>query len=94
VQPVYVELLKFMRTEYVPGCRTTLAAKDLPDGDNYYRAKIREFTTLEWIRRTFTRSVKPRSRGCMEDAGRDEGDRFNGDFPRSCNTCVPIRVST
>jgi uncharacterized protein (DUF885 family) len=47
VQPVYVELLKFMREEYVPGCRTTLAAQDLPDGSNFYKAKIREFTTLD-----------------------------------------------
>jgi len=47
VQPAYVELLKFMRTEYVPGMRTTIAAADLPDGRNYYRAKIREFTTLD-----------------------------------------------
>src|SRR5262249_49059383 len=47
VQPAYVELLKFIRTEYVPGCRTTLAAKDLPDGENFYRSKIREFTTLD-----------------------------------------------
>jgi len=47
VQPAYVELLKFMRAEYVPGTRTTLAAADLPDGRNYYRAKIREFTTLD-----------------------------------------------
>jgi uncharacterized protein (DUF885 family) len=47
VQPAYLELLKFMRTEYVPGMRTTLAAADLPDGANYYRAKIREFTTLD-----------------------------------------------
>jgi uncharacterized protein (DUF885 family) len=47
VQPVYVELFKFVRTEFVPGCRTTLAAKDLPDGENYYKAKIREFTTLD-----------------------------------------------
>jgi uncharacterized protein (DUF885 family) len=46
VQPAYVELLKFVRTEYVPGARTTLAAADLPDGRNYYRAKIFEFTTL------------------------------------------------
>jgi uncharacterized protein (DUF885 family) len=36
-----------MRTEYVPGTRTTLAAYDLPDGQAYYRAKIREFTTLD-----------------------------------------------
>src|SRR3569833_1187186 len=47
VQPVYGELLKFMREEYVPGCRTTLAAQDLPDGANFYKAKIREFTTLD-----------------------------------------------
>jgi uncharacterized protein (DUF885 family) len=47
VQPAYVELLKFMRSEYVPGMRTSLAAEDLPDGKAYYRAKIREFTTLD-----------------------------------------------
>ena len=47
VQPAYVELLKFMRTEYVPGLRTTLAAQDLPDGKAYYQSKIREFTTVD-----------------------------------------------
>jgi uncharacterized protein (DUF885 family) len=47
VQPAYRELLKFMRTEYLPGTRTTLAAYDLPDGRAYYQAKIREFTTLD-----------------------------------------------
>jgi uncharacterized protein (DUF885 family) len=47
VQPAYGDLLKFMRTEYVPGTRTTLAAQDLPDGKAYYLAKIREFTTLD-----------------------------------------------
>ena len=40
VQPAYVELLNFMRNEYVPGMRTTLAAQDLPDGKAFYRAKI------------------------------------------------------
>jgi uncharacterized protein (DUF885 family) len=47
VQPAYVELLKFMQSEYVPGLRTTLAAEDMPDGKAFYRAKIREFTTLD-----------------------------------------------
>jgi uncharacterized protein (DUF885 family) len=47
VQPAYRELLNFMRTEYVPGMRTTVAATDLPDGKEYYRAKVREFTTLD-----------------------------------------------
>jgi uncharacterized protein (DUF885 family) len=47
VQPAYAELLKFVRTEYLPGLRTTIAAYDLPNGEAYYRAKIREFTTLD-----------------------------------------------
>jgi uncharacterized protein (DUF885 family) len=47
VQPAYAELLTFMRTEYVPGTRTTLAAQDLPDGKAFYLSKIREFTTLD-----------------------------------------------
>jgi len=47
VQPAYVKLLEFMRTEYLPGTRTTLAAEALPDGKAYYRAQIRAFTTLD-----------------------------------------------
>ena len=47
VQPAYLALLSFMRNEYVPGMRTTLAAAQLPDGAEYYRAKIREFTTVD-----------------------------------------------
>ncbi len=47
VQPAYVELLNFMRNEYVPNMRTTLAAQELPDGKAFYRAKILEFTTLD-----------------------------------------------
>ena len=47
VQPAYQELLKFMREVYVPQARRTLAARDMPEGAVYYRAKIREFTTLD-----------------------------------------------
>src|SRR5437868_4837938 len=47
VQPAYGDLLKFFRDEYVPHTRTTLAAEEFPDGKNYYRQKIREFTTLD-----------------------------------------------
>ena len=45
--PAYRALLGFYRDTYVPGARTTVAARDLPDGDAYYRAEIREYTTLE-----------------------------------------------
>jgi uncharacterized protein (DUF885 family) len=81
VQPAYVELLKFMRTEYVPGMRTTLAAADLPDGRSYYRAKIREFTTLdmdpEEIHRLGVAEVQ-RLHEAMLATMRETG--FSGDF--------------
>ena len=47
VQPAYRELLAFMRNEYVPGTRTTLAAQDMPDGKAWYRAQILQYTTLD-----------------------------------------------
>ena len=46
VQPAYRELLTFMRNEYVPATRTTLAAEDMPDGKAWYRAQILQYTTL------------------------------------------------
>jgi len=47
VIPAYVKLLTFMRKEYMPKARTTLAADALPDGKAYYRSRIKEFTTLD-----------------------------------------------
>src|SRR5215469_3055922 len=81
VQPAYAELLRFMRNEYVPAMRTTLAATDLPDGRNYYRAKIREFTTLdmdpEAIHRLGVSEVE-RLHQAMVAAMHETG--FSGDF--------------
>nr|WP_243445995.1 DUF885 family protein [Polymorphobacter fuscus] len=45
--PAYAKLLTFMRTEYMPAARTTIAAADLPDGAAFYRDQIREYTTLD-----------------------------------------------
>jgi uncharacterized protein (DUF885 family) len=47
VQPSYRKLLDFYRSEYLPKTRTTIAARDVPDGDAWYRAQIREYTTTE-----------------------------------------------
>jgi uncharacterized protein (DUF885 family) len=47
VMPAYRKLLTFIRDEYIPHTRTTTAAHDLPDGDAFYRAQIRQFTTTE-----------------------------------------------
>ena len=47
VQPAYAAVLEFMREEYVPKARTTLAAESMPDGKAYYQSKIVEYTTTE-----------------------------------------------
>ena len=81
VQTAYAELLRFMRDEYVPAMRSTLAATDLPDGRDYYRAKIREFTTLDMdpdaIHRLGVSEVE-RLHQAMIAAMRETG--FTGDF--------------
>ena len=46
VAPAYERLLTFMRGEYLPKARTTLAATAMPDGEPYYQAMIEKFTTL------------------------------------------------
>jgi uncharacterized protein (DUF885 family) len=82
VLPAYRELLEFMRTEYVPGTRTTLAAYDLPDGKAYYRSKIREFVTVDRDPQSihaFGESEVARLHGLMLTAMKDSG--FTGDFP-------------
>lgn len=81
-QPAYRELLAFMREEYVPGARTTLAARDLPDGANFYRAKIREFTTLDMDPQAIHalgESEVGRLHEQMIEAMHETG--FTGDFP-------------
>ncbi len=45
--PAYSDLLKFMRTEYLPGARKTIAAYSLPDGKAFYQDMIRRHTTLD-----------------------------------------------
>ena len=82
VQPAYRELLAFMRNEYLPGTRTTLAAYDLPDGKAYYRAKIREFTTLDLDPQTIHalgESEVARLHGLMLGVMQETG--FKADFP-------------
>lgn len=47
VIPAFGKLLTFFREEYVPQARTTLAAEAMPGGKEFYRAQIREYTTLD-----------------------------------------------
>ncbi|RDS83799.1 DUF885 family protein [Dyella monticola] len=47
VIPAYAKLLNFMRNEYMPHARTTIAAEDLPDGKAFYQSQILQYTTLD-----------------------------------------------
>ena len=47
VTPAYRKLLDFYRGEYLPKARTTLGARDMPGGDAFYRAQVREYTTTD-----------------------------------------------
>ena len=82
VQPAFRALLDFWRNEYVPGARQTLAAEDMPDGKAFYRAKIREFTTLDLepaaihaIGESEVARLQAEMSGVMKETG------FSGDFP-------------
>jgi uncharacterized protein (DUF885 family) len=82
VVPAHRDLLAFLRTEYVPKARTSLAAYDLPDGRAYYQAKIREFVTLdmpaEQIHEIGLKEVA-KIRARMHDVMREV--KFEGDLP-------------
>ena len=81
VQPSYRKLLDFFRTEYLPKTRTTIAARDLPAGDAFYRAQIREYTTtdkspeeIHQIGLKLVAEIEAEMRQTMRDSG------FKGSF--------------
>jgi uncharacterized protein (DUF885 family) len=47
VVPAYAKLREFLRDDYIPNARTTLAAHALPDGKRYYAQQIRDYVTLD-----------------------------------------------
>jgi uncharacterized protein (DUF885 family) len=49
VVPGYRSFLQFMRDQYVPRARDTIAAAALPDGAEFYRHRVRQFTTLDLL---------------------------------------------
>ena len=47
VMPAWRELERFVREDYATQARTTIAARDLPDGEAYYRMCIRKYVTAD-----------------------------------------------
>ena len=82
VLPAYGELLTFMREVYVPGARKTTAACDLPDGDAFYAAQIRHYTTLPLSADAIhERGLREVARILAEMHRSRRGAGFDGDLP-------------
>ncbi len=47
VIPAYQKLYEFFTTKYLPACRNTVGASDLPNGRAYYEFRVRQFTTTD-----------------------------------------------
>lgn len=47
IVPAFANLRSFIAEEYLPGCRETLAATDLPDGEAFYSHQLSSFTTTD-----------------------------------------------
>ena len=82
VAPAHARLRTFLRDEYIPGARRSLAAYDLPDGKAYYQSKIREFTTtdltpeqIHQIGLTEVAKIRARMLDVMKEV------KFEGDLP-------------
>ncbi len=82
VQPAYASLLTFLRDDYIPHSTVTLAAVALPDGPAYYRAQIKEFSTLDMAPEAIHQlglSEVARIHAQMLQVMAETG--FRGDFP-------------
>lgn len=80
--PAYARLLRFIRDEYLPRTRTTIAASDLPDGRAFYRSQILEYVTRDMSAREihdFGLREVARITAEMEQVKRKAG--FEGDLP-------------
>ncbi len=82
VVPGYRKFLAFMKDEYVPNCRDTIAASALPNGRDYYRYCARKFTTVDDLTpeeiHAIGKAEVERIRGEMDKVIEDVG--FDGDF--------------
>jgi uncharacterized protein (DUF885 family) len=82
VIPAHAELLKFMRDEYIPQAKVTLAAESYPEGKAYYQSKIVEFTTTNLTADQIHQiglDEMTKIRGEMQEVMKQVG--FKGDLP-------------
>ena len=82
VTPAYRDFLEFYREEYLPQTRTSLGAREMPEGQAYYAQQIKEYTTLDLTAEEIHRiglSEVARITAEMEKAKAEAG--FTGTLP-------------
>jgi len=81
LNPCHTKIATFLKEEYLPKARSTSGVGDLPDGLNYYKLCVKEWTTtdktLDEIYNTGLSEVK-RIRAVMENIKQSTG--FKGDL--------------
>lgn len=81
VVPGFRRFHDFLRDEYLPACRSPIGASALPKGREFYRHRVRRFTTLdvtpEQVHETGLAEVK-RLRAEMQQI--IDAQKFSGDF--------------
>ena len=70
VEPAFQKLHDFLATKYLPGCRTSIGADKLPNGDKIYAFTTRQETTTE---------LKPSQ---IHQIGLDEVKRIRGEMDK------------
>jgi len=82
VIPAFSRLYDFMREEYAPAARDSVGADGLPDGEAYYEALVRYYTTLDDVTADEIHAIGLREvariRAEMNAVIRETG--FRGDF--------------
>jgi uncharacterized protein (DUF885 family) len=81
VIPAYQRLYRFFHEEYLPGARETLGASQLPGGERFYQAQIRQYATVDMTPREIhdiglseVTRIRAEMQAIIEELG------FEGDF--------------
>ncbi len=82
VIPSYKRFKDFLKREYLPACRGPIAAAALPNGRDFYRDRIRRFTTLDFTpEQLHETGIQENARIRAEMEGIRKKVQFDGDLP-------------
>jgi uncharacterized protein (DUF885 family) len=82
VVPSYKRFRDFLQSEYLPACRGPIATAALPNGRQFYRDRIRRFTTLDFTpEQLHETGIRENARIRAEMEAIREKVQFDGDLP-------------